>query len=159
MTADDELEQQRRATIRSLFLSLPQSFDACHAELKTLSGIFHDEMARALEPRLNAEMDRRPHEELVEQRELAGWVNYVLRSLRLAIRCPRTGKPATMLVDYRDNDYDLGRFRLEVRDDRGQSVKTVTSHELPVLQLREDRPRQQGSGRFGGGKDAPARGP
>jgi hypothetical protein len=141
VASDTKREEQRRATIRSLFHNLPGEFEAYCAELKSISSTFHEEMAHSLEPVLNAEIRQRPHGELREKQKIASSVNELLRSLRLAIRCPKTGGPAALIADWKDSENDRSRFRIALRDAHGRSVRTFTSYDIPDLKLREDRPR------------------
>lgn len=149
MTTKDEREVERRAAIRSLFRDLTtDDFDAYHAEIKAITTLFLEEMAHQFEPIFNAELERRPHEELSEMKTLTSWANHVLRDLHLAVRCPKTGQAATLIADHANLENDRGRFRIEIRDERGRAVKTLTSLQLPVFKLRENTRHQPGSGRF-----------
>lgn len=151
MTSENEREKQRRATIQSLFRGLPSGdFDAYQNELKSIVAIFFAEMATELEPVFNAELEKRPHEELSEMRSLTSWANQFLRDLHLAITCPKTGNPATLFVDWVNIENDRGRFRLQTRDEKGKPLKSLTSLQLPKFKLREYHSHQFGTRRYEG---------
>lgn len=102
---------------------------------------FYEELARVAAPAFNAALTERNADNLETQRDLCAWANQTLAELGLAVRCPKTGKPALLLVDVRSAADEVGRYRLEVRDDHGRPQRTLCSTTLPVFELTEHRDR------------------
>lgn len=132
-----------RATMRSTFERCPADYRQARGEATEIIHAFHDELARALTPRLNGVIATMPKAALADRRALASWCNSELRELGLAIKCPRTGRPAILVADSRDGEQ--GRFRLQVRDERGTVHRTWTSSAptLPELELVRDVHRRE----------------
>jgi hypothetical protein len=82
-------------------------------------------------------LPQRTHEQC---RALASYCNSELHDLHLCIRCPRTGKAATLITDVRSQEEDAPRFRLQLREGRGKQARTYTSRDLPRLELMEEPP-------------------
>lgn len=140
MIEGKDSEEQVRNKIRTLFQTRTgEKFETQYANFCTLKEIFHAEMAKALQPLLNQEAAKKPIRQLSDKRKIAAWIMDLLRPLNLAIQCPKTGEPAAIVADISDPEYDLGRFRLEITNDRGKRSRPYSSKELPTLQLREDR--------------------
>jgi len=110
---------------------------------------FYDEVARGVAPHLNAAIAEMPCATLEERRKLATWCNAELRQLGLAIRCPTTSKPAIMVADSREMEH--GRFRLQVRNERGDMMRTFTSSSTlpPAISLMQCRSRAEPFAREG----------
>lgn len=115
--------------------------------LRELRTAFHQELAAAFEPAFNAALDQTPQDNLDEKRQLCTDANATLKSLGLAINCPKTGQPAIMVADVQGRDDDQGRFRLEVRAIRGHSSRTFSSRTLTHFELVGDPVRPEGSAR------------
>jgi len=122
---------------------LPGDYAARYKELQELSHEFRTEVARQLGPAMNAHLKKMPQDSYAEKQALASWVNGQLRALGLAIKCPKTGRPANLVADIKQAGSDVSRFRLEIRDERGKKTRTFASRELPELELMEDEPRQE----------------
>ena len=142
-----------RPKVKRLFESLPQEYPAAREIAAEISHAFHAELAAAMEPRLNNYLATLRQETYEEKQTLAAWCNHELRLMRLSIRCPRTGREATLLADIVSGQYDTPRFRLQIKDERGRSARTYAAKELPLLELMEHSPRQEALSRwarFGG---------
>jgi hypothetical protein len=113
--------------------------------LRELRTAFHQELAAAFEPAFNAALDQTPQDNLEEKRQLCVDANATLKSLGLAINCPKTGQPAIMVADVQGRDDDQGRFRLEVRASSGHATRTFSSRSLPSFGLVADPLRPEGA--------------
>lgn len=105
--------------------------------------LFYEELAKASEAPLNAVIAEMDRGDLESRRALASWANERLRSLGLTVRCPRTGRPGILVVDTRDPNDTVGRYRIEVREPSGRMIRTVSARALPHLALMEDSPRSE----------------
>lgn len=112
--------------------------------LQALRNIFLEELAIVLTQPLNQYLRERVTDDLAERRELASTTNAWLRSLGLAIRCPRTGSPGILVVDFKNPQHpDVTRFRIEIRDAHGRTRRHYTANALPDLELIPDTPRAE----------------
>lgn len=143
MSSPEEIDSRLREAARLMMQDLPDEFGQLCDRLRVARRIFHEELGRALASPLTEEAGKRPQDELHEKRTLASWLNDLVRSLGLAIECPKTGKPSTLIADWRDGEQDASRYRLQIIDDRGRQTRSYTSRSLPVLKLCEDRSRYQ----------------
>lgn len=116
---------------------LPSEFEARRTTLRALHTAVREATASAFEPVLNTRAQAMPHESYEDKKALAKWVNAELRELGLTLRCPKTGAPA-LLHGHPGGTPGVGRFHLEVTDDRGVRRRTVTSARLPHLVVRPD---------------------
>jgi hypothetical protein len=137
--------QSRLGRLDALLESIPTglSVDQLVEEFKQLERDYRLALAKMLQPLLNKELSARPQETYSEKQALATWVNRRLKEIGLAIKCPKTGKPAIVLADVKHGGSDVSRFRIEIRDDAGKKVRTFTSRALPELNLMEDEPRRE----------------
>lgn len=127
--------------VRDITSSMPLIYEERQKLVASLSDGIRSTIAAAIEPTLNAYLATLPHATYEDKQRMATWVNGQLRGLALAIRCPKTGKPAILIADVRAEAETGGRFRLEVRGDQGRRVRTSSSNRLPELQLMADIPR------------------
>jgi hypothetical protein len=103
---------------------------------------FRREMAASLAPVLNAHIQAMPHDTYEEKKTISRWVNDELRRFDLAIKCPKTGNPSTLLAGpFRDAE--VGRFIIEHKTAEGKRVRSFTSTHLPILELMEANPRRE----------------
>lgn len=117
----------------------PTEYPAFFDHLLALAVAVREELAARLSPKLSAQVRTMPHETYAEKQELAKWVNGQLRQLGLAVRCPKTGRPAILLADH-GPDPQKGRFQVQTVHDR---KRTLSSVELPEFvpmpaDLRQD---------------------
>ncbi len=118
-------------------------FDRVFAEAKHVLSAAKESIIGWLTPALNVQLGRMPHVSYKEKQEAASWANHHLRELGLAIRCPKTGRPAILVADERGGEYNVSRFRLQIRDEHGHAKRTWSSQDVPTLQLMEDDPREE----------------
>lgn len=118
---------------RSIDALLPSEYGTRREWLRRLDVGIRNMIARSLGPALNEHLAAAAQSTYDEKRALARWVNGELRSLGLAIQCPKTGLPA-FLVGHPGGAPGVGRFHIEVVES-GQVRRTVTSTSLPVLAL------------------------
>lgn len=95
----------------------PTEYPAFFDHLLALAVAVREELAARLSPKLSAQVRTMPHETYAEKQELAKWVNGQLRQLGLAVRCPKTGRPAILLADH-GPDPQKGRFQVQTVHDR-----------------------------------------
>lgn len=93
-----------------------------------------EQIAAELEQPLNDEVSHRAHESYEQKKELAKWVNAELRRFGLAIKCPKTGRPA-ILIGHATGVPGVGRFHIEVLGEEGVAKRTYTGVQLPKLEL------------------------
>lgn len=129
--------------IEELLSGCSTEYAARYSRLHELSHEFRSEVARQLQPTLNSELQKMPQDSYAEKQALASWVNGQLRELGLAVKCPKTGRPANLVADIKEAGSDVSRFRFEIRDENGKKARTLASRELPELELMEDEPRQE----------------
>lgn len=137
-------DSTRDAWKRAFRESIPTKEQEPEQRLNSLSEsrrLFYEELANASEAPFNAIMGEKDRGDLESRRALASWANERLRSLGLTVRCPRTGRPGILVVDTRDPDDTVGRYRIEVREPSGRMIRTLSSRTLPHLTLMEDSPR------------------
>jgi len=146
---DEESVNRWGERLKQLLQSMPLDYRQASADANQLSRLFHSELAQALTPRLNAYLANIPKSSLAEGRALATFCNFELAKLHLAIRCPKTGKEATLFADARSTDRDAPRFRLHLRG--ANQTRTQTSVEMPTLELMEDTASSNVSLRLGRG--------
>ncbi len=101
---------------------------------------FHDaarvEMARALEPALNAHLKTLPQDHFREKQAVAKWVNDALRGLGLTIRHPEYDQPALLKANAAGGSLTEGKYFFEITDEKGSRHKGRKSYPtLPDLQL------------------------
>lgn len=142
--AAGDQEPWQAAIRQRLFASLPEEFAGRYKLVTRINHAFRAELAATLQGSLNDHLAAMPQDSLAEKQALASWVNEHLRLLGLAVRCPKTGLPGTLLADFQDAAHeDTTRFRVEVRDRTGRRFKSYTSPSLFDLTLIEDTPRQE----------------
>ena len=134
---EDGDERHQRAAVRTLLGDLPDGYVERYAKLKAVGRVFHDELAAALQPAVAADAQRLPGLDLAQRRGWASDRNEELRALHLAFRCPRTGRPAALIVDTKDADPSHMRYRFQVYEG-SRAVKTLTSTSLPQLEIVQD---------------------
>lgn len=131
--ASPTLTPHQQRLIEDLFSELPSNFTERKDALLGIRDAVRVAMAHALQHSLNEYLMRQPQNTLDERRELVSEVNSMLRNLSLAFKCPRTGRPAILVVDTGDARHqDAGRFRFQVTDDNGKLRRTLTSNDLPL---------------------------
>lgn len=126
-----------RSELQKLIGSTPQSYDAQRNALLGVGKLMQAEAAGVLQPLLNEHVKTLPQHTYEEKKSVAKWLNAELRQLGLALRCPKTTKPA-FLVAHPGGQPGFGRFHLEVSGPDGKPHRTVTSAALPVLELMPD---------------------
>jgi hypothetical protein len=140
-----EKNRHQKDVFRRAFAGLLEDKD--YADLtKSATDVEHyffRELAARLQPALNAYLQTRPSESYADKQDIASWVNNELHKHRLAIRCPKTGKPANLIADVQGGEDSPSRFRLDVRGDDGNRVRTFSSRELFELELMEDALREE----------------
>jgi hypothetical protein len=122
---------------------LPLDYAGFSKRATAMSHGFRAELAKAMEPRLNQYLRTLPSETYAEKQSLCSWVNGQLHDLGLAIRCPRTQRPAILVADVQGGPDSASRFRLDIRTESGQRTKTLSARQLPSLDLMEDEVRPE----------------
>jgi hypothetical protein len=116
-----------------------------------LSGIRHNymqELAKELATELNAKIQAMPKDSYEDKKAIARFVNEQCRRFDVAVRCPRTGEPSTLVAAPTGNHpagYPLepGRFATQHRKADGKARRPVSWVALPELELMEARPRRE----------------
>ena len=73
----------------------------------------------------------------------ASQVNEMLRSVGLAIECPKTHRPSILVADLGGREGNISRFRLETRADKSRRVRTWGGSDLSGLNLMPDERRRE----------------
>jgi hypothetical protein len=129
------LKQQR--AVESLFVNLPDSYAERYAMMQSLRRSFYAELAKQLEPALNAYAQSQPQETWEERAALASWINRTLRQTGLALICPRTNRPAILISDVTGGNRRKMHFRFQTTEPSGRRVRSAMSLELPDLELTQ----------------------
>jgi hypothetical protein len=135
-SAGCELSARQQGAIESLFADLPEPYDERYSALQSLRSAFYREVARQLEPTLNAYAKSQPLNTLDERSALSSWINGALRHLGLALVSPRGNEPAILIADTAGQSRKPG-FRFQITEASGKRVRTVPSDELPDLELMQ----------------------
>jgi hypothetical protein len=122
---------------------LPPEFGKRYEAIKEKSRRFAQEKASRIQYDLNLEVQSMPQETYTDKQALAAWINEHLHGIGLALKCPKTGRPAIIVADVKDKKSDISRFRFEITDERGRKRRTFTSRTLPQLELIEAEPRRE----------------
>lgn len=136
-----------RTVLRSLMANLPAEYRGARDRLRQLSDIFHDELAAAFQPILQAKLASMPDDSLEDKRAVATWANGEVRHLGLAFRAP-TGAPARLVVDYTNGSTKQGRFRFDLGVHAGRQRRAGVYHELPPIELMEEGPRHEATSKW-----------
>jgi hypothetical protein len=134
---------------RAFLESLPTDYASSYPAITALRHAFHAELAKSLESRFNEKINSMRQDTYEEKHALATWANRELRLLGLAIKCPKTARPAILVVDNQDAYHAKTRFRLQVRDEKGHPSKINIPHRTFSFDLMEDNPREEGLARWG----------
>lgn len=132
-----------RSVVRATLKGDARSYEELQKLASTMKQVFQEELASAIGPSLGERVANAPQETLSQRRDLASWCNRELKELGLAIRCPRTSRPAIIISDAREGP--SGRYRLQVRDDNGVIYRSWTSDNprLGRFELMPDSPRRE----------------
>jgi len=92
-----------------------------------------------IEHSINEQLMSRGSATLAEKQDLSKWANAELRAVGLAIRCPKTGRPSTLLAGP-GNQPIVGRFQLQHKGVDGKWKRPLSTPTLPYLRLMPDLP-------------------
>lgn len=123
------------------------SYEALRQRLIDARKLFHELLAERLTPAFNGHLAALPHETLEEKQALTRHANAEMRSLGLAIKCPRTGRPAMLHAD-RGRDPDTGRFQVALIGSDGERARTVSANSLLALELMGHPERREGAAQY-----------
>lgn len=130
-------DEQLREAIRDALAKVPSDYAGAMRRYEEVSHQFFAELARSVEPLINAELAGRDSDDLESKRALATDLNLQLSRLRLSITCPRTGRAAILIGNRHDADDSIGRFQFEVRGHDGSTVRSCSSATLSHLRFQE----------------------
>jgi len=120
-----------------------KDYAALYQSLVDATHRFKAEIARQLEPALNAVVRSMPCSTLQDKQDIAVWVNQQARDLGLAVKSEKTQSPGVLFADLKDRQSNAARFRIDARGDDGRKVRSFLSYDLPYLELIEDAPRRE----------------
>ena len=129
-------------SLHLLSASLPVDYPRRSETLAAMTMAYREELASQLAPALNAHIRTMPQETYEEKKALAKWVNDELRRFDLAINCPKTGQ-GSILLAIPGNHPEVGRFAIEHKTPEGKRVRSVTTPQLPPLDLMVADPRRE----------------
>lgn len=131
---DSKLQPRLAKLIKLLQADTLGDYERTARRLRLARETLHEEVAHQLEPVLNQHVQDMPKESFEEKRDLSRWLNAELRNQGLAIRCPKTGKPAMLFADA-GHDPSTGRFQLTLISDQDGRRRTKSSSELSEFEL------------------------
>jgi len=142
--ADSEPIPRWQSQLRHDLASAPPTFEQSADAFRDAHQSFLEELARAVEPRLNESMRAMPKSTLEECRDLASWCNRQLSQLGLTIKSPDGAVPCALLAETRSGDPTKSpRFRFQARD-TSNGVRVGFSRTLPTLSLMPAPPARAG---------------
>lgn len=109
--------------------------------------LFHGMLAQRLTEPFNAHLAQQPQATLPEKQALTRNANADLRSLGLAIRCPRTSEAAVLHADGGHKLTD-GRFQIGLIGSGRDRKRTVSSRELFAVELMSHPVRREGFAQY-----------
>jgi len=110
---------------------LNEDYRRASMRLSKAREIFHEEVANQIAGPLNSYLSFQPAGTRLQKQDLSRWLNAELRTLGIAIRCPRTGQPA-FLRGGPGHKEDQSRFQICLIASP-QLGRTVTIADLPSL--------------------------
>lgn len=134
---DSPEESKWRNTFRSLMDDTPTSYQSRYEQFVLMGDVFFEELGLRLERPLNQYLASQP-EPMLNQ-AMADQLGRQLAQIHLAPRCPRSGRPAKLVIDSTSSpDSNSHKFGLVVTDENGQSFRTFSQRKLPEFQLMQD---------------------
>ena len=138
--ANDSYRELLTRLFDSLILRTDQGdYEAVRNAFQDVHDVFTEMLARYFAPALNEYLSGADVSSIQKKQSLASRVNEDLRNLGLAVKCPLTGSPAS-LVGQNTNNVGDGRFRMEALG-RGPKRLTMTTKKLPYLELVKRPPK------------------
>lgn len=134
MSDPRELDAKTRTAIAAVFENLPNSYPAIHFQLEAISAGMRANMARLLEPLLNAALEsQKPAQTLNEARMVADKIDSDLAYLGLCVAF--NGEPA-LLVAERGDDVGAFKYAILVRTDQNPwFTRALVADNIPHLSL------------------------
>ena len=130
------IDADKQKALESMFDGLPADRAGRRAALQAIRSAFYAGLARHAQPALNEFARNEPQSTQDERSDLATTLNRMARGLGLAVACPRTGLPATIVVDaQRRGDTVTLRYRFYTVSAAGHRSATCTCYDLPELEL------------------------
>lgn len=130
---DDELRRAFRSLFDSgLGLALPRA--------STISRIFHEELARCLQPVVNCELQRLPTQGIEDQKSFVENLEFWLKTMHIDMCSPETLNPMTLSVVSRARASDRAVYRLQSQFP-GRPRGSWTSDQPPVVELLPTIPK------------------
>ncbi|MFO0901190.1 MAG: hypothetical protein U0836_27505 [Pirellulales bacterium] len=130
----DQLLEQFESELGRLRGTAVNDYESTMRGLRAARQLFHEFAAARLEPALNRAAAQRPQATLPDKQDLARWINGELRSLGIAVRCPRTGQPALLRGDP-GHRQPAGRFQIQLISAEEARRRTSSFATLEPLQL------------------------
>lgn len=134
MNTSDEYSIPRRQLdelVHSGLADRPAEYPSRRQYLLALREAVGQVTAAMIREPLNKHIAALPQKTYAEKKAVAAWLNAELRSLGLAIRCPKTRMP-TYLLAHVGRDPEVGRYRLNFWDGAVRQ-SPVSFNELPPL--------------------------
>lgn len=145
---DDSKENPAWAElINTLLATVPKDapYEEQARDLEGLNRVFRREMAKRLEPALNAYIQAIPQGSYDEKREVARWGNEELKQrFNLTIKGPADLPALLVAAQGNPPDEEIGRFFLETKSAEGKRSRTLLPTPLPPFELMEAAPRREG---------------
>jgi hypothetical protein len=104
-----------------------ESYEETAKRLRVARQIFHECVAEQAQDPMNERAQVMPHSSHEEKKRLVNWVNAECRSMGVAIQCPNTGEPTSIVAPNAENP-GIGRFRLRPFSD--DTKRSFTSTDL-----------------------------
>ena len=129
--------------LRESLKRAPRDYAKAHADMVAMRHTFLQEIAAALEPRLNEHLQAQNMPTFTEKSEACKTVNRDLRALNLCVRCPSTQGPSMLSADYSYDGNKNSRFRFQLLGSGRGNVRKDSSTTTPVLSLMEAPAREE----------------
>ena len=139
----EDKSRKRREHIRSLFTNLPDGYGLQVEELRQLRNLFHEEMAKSLQPGLDQFLAKAKGQAVTPgQRDaFAEHLTHDLQMLGLAVKSPSSPEDSRLsVVEVTKRGAPFVRYRLESLT-KGPRQSDPTFDEVPPLQLTHLRAR------------------
>jgi hypothetical protein len=130
--------QTREEKFNSVLGALPGEFQELTRELASATHDYREAIAKRLQPRLIAHINAMPQETLEQKKGVQAKILEVLEPLSLAVRCPKTDRPAKLKAAVGSKE-GSNHFHYEVYID-GKRVITAVTTDLTTLSLMDEFP-------------------
>lgn len=125
----DLVTPKQHALIADIFSELPDDPQQRIDSIKAIRNAFYEELARQMSPALNAYVRTMPQNSPEDFKQVAAWVNDLLRETHLRVKEPTSGLPSLIIADVHSGKRSqLPRYRIEAHRPNMRSVRSNTTY-------------------------------